>query len=138
MSEAEARPLPTPDRDSEPFWQALREGELRLQRCSECSALRWPPRALCNRCRSFAASWQVLSGRGRLVSWVRTHQVFAPVYRSEVPYCTVQVAPEEQDDILLIGGWQGPADPIVGQPVKARFVNADAGFVLVDWEPAGR
>jgi len=134
-------PRPSPDRDSEPYWQALRESELRLQRCSGCGALRWPPRALCNRCRSFDAHWERLSGRGRLVSWVRTHQVFAPAYRDEVPYRTVQVALLEQDDILVIGGWQGGDDPVVGQHVEARFTVLPAAaedeesFVLLDWAP---
>ena len=135
---SDARPLPLPDRDSEPYWQALREGELRLQRCSGCGALRWPPRAVCNRCRGFEASWTALSGRGQIVSWVRTHQVFAPAFRDEVPYVTVQVAPEEQDDILLIGGWNGAADPVVGAAVRAHFRSETEGFVLIDWEPDGR
>ena len=135
---SDAKPLPLPDRDSEPYWQALRERELRLQRCSGCGALRWPPRAVCNRCHSFDAQWMALSGRGRIVSWVRTHQVFAPAYRDEVPYVTVQVAPEEQDDILLIGGWVAQAEPRVGEPVRAHFRCETAGFVLLDWEPDGR
>lgn len=138
MSEANAAPLPVSDRDSEPFWQALREGELRLQRCSGCGALRWPPRAVCNRCHGFDARWEALSGRGRVVSWVRTHQVFAPAYRDQVPYLTVQVVLDEQDDILLIGGWRGAAEPRGGEPVRANFANAVEGFVLLDWEPDAR
>ena len=42
------RPLPYPDRDSEPYWSALSNGELKLQRCNDCGAFRWPPRAICN------------------------------------------------------------------------------------------
>ncbi len=135
---SEARPLPVPDHDSEPYWQALREGELRLQRCSACSTLRWPPRALCNRCRGFEAHWEVLSGRARVVSWVRTHQVFAPAWRAEVPYLNVQVALDEQADILLIGGWRDASDPRVGEPARACFSAADEGFILLDWAPVDR
>ena len=130
-----AKPLPTPDRDSEPFWQALRERQLRLQRCSGCGELRFPPREVCNVCFSFDAQWQELSGRGRVVSWVRTHQVFAPAYRLEVPYVSVQVALAEQGDVQLIGGWHGAADPCVGELVRARFVDA-SDWVLLDWAPA--
>ena len=49
---------PTPDRDSAPYWDALARGEFQLQRCRDCGALRWPARALCNRCRSFESDWE--------------------------------------------------------------------------------
>jgi uncharacterized OB-fold protein len=132
---SEARPLPAVDHDSAPYWQALREGALQLQRCVGCSALRWPPRAFCNRCRGFDAQWETLSGRGRIVSWVRTHQVFAPTWGNAVPYVTVQVALAEQDDLLLLGGWRADAEPRAGQWVRACFTPAEEGFVLLDWEP---
>ncbi len=136
MSPEESTPYPTPDRDSEPFWTAINNGELQLQKCEDCETLRWPPRAICNRCASFAASWQPTTGRGALVSWIRTHQVFAPAYRDRVPYLVVQVALEEQRDILLIGGWRDERDPIPGEPVAARFTETSTGQRLLDWAPA--
>ena len=136
MSDSPSRPLPHPDRDSAPFWQALREGELRLQRCANCGALRFPPRAVCNRCASFETEWVPLSGRGTVASWVRTHQVFAPAYREAVPYWNVQVTLDEQDDVQWIGGWRGDAEPRFGQPVRARLVALDDEHTIVDWEPA--
>lgn len=136
MTEIDATPLPQPDRDSEPYWRALEAGNLRLQKCTACETLRWPPRAICNRCAGFDASWQQLSGRAVLVSWIRTHQVFAPAYRDKVPYVVVQVALAEQRDILLIGGWQSDRDPVAGEPVKACFVPASGNVGLLDWAPS--
>ena len=123
------------DRDSEPFWSALHAGELRLQRCTRCEILRWPPRAMCNRCFHFDAVWQRVSGRGVLVSWIRTHQVFAPVYSAKVPYIVIQVALAEQDDVMMIGGWQSDRDPVTGEVVEARFTVADGDEHLLDWAP---
>jgi len=131
------KPQPFPDRDSQPFWEAIQAGELRLQRCSGCHTLRWPPRAICNRCFDFDADWQAVSGRGVVVSWTRTHQAFAPAYRDEVPYVVVQVALEEQRDVMMIGGWQSDRDPVVGEPVELRFVKGGGGVQLVDWAPLG-
>lgn len=136
MTEIDATPLPQPDRDSEPFWRALGAGSLRLQKCAACDTLRWPPRAICNRCADFDARWEQLSGRGVLVSWIRTHQVFAPAYRDKVPYVVVQVALAEQRDILMIGGWQSHRDPAPGEPVEARFVAATGEVGLLDWAPS--
>ncbi len=134
MSEPVAKPLPRPDRDSEPFWKGLREGELRVQRCRGCGALRWPARAVCNRCRSLASDWIALSGRGRIVSWVRTHQAFSPAWRDEVPYDVVLVALEEQEDLQLVGRLEN-ARPEPGLAVRARFVRVDAAVTLLHWVP---
>jgi uncharacterized OB-fold protein len=132
---APAKPLPHPDRDSQPFWAGLCAGELRVQRCRGCGALRWPPRAVCDRCRGFDSEWIALSGRGRVVSWVRTHQVFAPAWRDDVPYDVVQVALDEQEDLQLIGRLEG-ARAEGSLRVRARFVRVDAEHTLLHWEPA--
>ena len=137
MSEAAApapKPIPYPDRDSVPFWDGLREGELRVQRCGSCSALRWPPRALCPRCRGFEHAWVALSGLGRVVAWVRTHQVFAAAWKDDVPYDVVTVALDEQDDLRLVGRLEGGRAE-GDLRVRARFVRVDAEHTLLHWEP---
>jgi hypothetical protein len=136
VSDPAGQPLPIPDRDSEPFWRGLCEGALRVQRCRGCAALRWPPRELCNRCHSFAHEWIALSGRGRVVSWVRTHQAFAPAWREELPYDVVLVALDEQEDLQLPGRLDG-AEPRSGLRVRARFVRVSDGVTLLHWEQAG-
>jgi len=134
VSEGAGKPLPHPDRDSQPFWEYLRAGELRVQRCAGCGRLRWPARAVCNACHGFEAEWVPLSGRGRIVSWVRNQRAFAPAWQAEVPYVVVQVALAEQDDLQMIGRLEGTA-PAGGLPVRARLVRASDEVTLVYWEP---
>ena len=134
MSDA-AKPLPTPDRDSERFWQGVAAGELRLQHCDDCGAWRWPAPEICGRCHTFDSNWAAVSGTGRIVSWVTTHQVFSPAYRDAVPYDVVQVALDEQDDIQMIGNLVGGAKPAPGLRVRALCVEADEDATLVHWEP---
>ena len=129
-------PEPQPDLDSQPFWDGLTARELRLQRCRGCGRLRWPARAICNRCASFEADWIACPEASTVQSWIRTHQVFAPAFRDRVPYVVVQVALDAQPDIRLIGGWQSPRDPIVGEPVRPRYVRRDTGASVLDWAPA--
>jgi len=126
---------PTPDRDSQPWWDALATGEFRLQRCSACSALRWPARAICNRCRSFEAEWQRQDGAGTVASWVRTHQPFAPALLEVVPYRVVQVRLDVQDDLLLIGGWGSDREPVFGEAVELEIVAGAEGFCVPCWGP---
>ncbi len=130
-------PEPTPDLDSQPFWDGLAAGELRVQRCTSCGALRWPARAICHRCGRFDAEWVACAGRGVVQSWIRTHQVFAPAFRDRVPYVVVRIALEEDAGIRLIGGWQAARDPEVGEAVVARFDRRPNGTAVLDWAPAG-
>jgi uncharacterized OB-fold protein len=137
MSELPPKPLPIPDRDSLPFWEGVRAGELRVQRCRGCGAYRWPARAICNRCHSFDADWVVLSGRGVVRSWVTTHQPFAPAFKDDLPYHTVLVELAEQDDLQMIGRLTDPSvEPRAGMEVRASFEPVAEHTTLVYWRPA--
>jgi uncharacterized protein len=130
-----AVPRPVEDRDSAPWWAAVREHRLTVQRCAGCSWLRFPPRALCRRCRSRDSAWVDVSGRGNLVSWVVTHHAFLPTF--EVPYTVGLVRLAEQDDLLMYGDVQGvePGTLAAGRPVQASFRDVDADLTLVHWRP---
>jgi len=136
MTVAPDRLLPAIDRDSAPFWEGLRAGEIRVQHCDGCGAIRWPARAICNRCRSFAAHWVPLAGTGRIKSWVRTHQVFSRTLQDDVPYTTILVALDEQDDIQMIGRFSNPGiQPVEGMRVRAEFEPATPDITLLLWAP---
>ena len=63
-------PLPAVTEDSAGFWEGTAAGELRIQRCSNCGRLRFPPRPMCPYCNSLDHTWDALSGRGRVWSFV--------------------------------------------------------------------
>ena len=137
MSEARdiSHLLPTPDRDSQAWWDALARHEFVLQRCTRCEAWRWPPREICNRCGSFESTWTPVSGLGTLTSWVVNKQAFLPGF--EVPYVVVNVRLEEQEDCKLIGSFRGPIEALRGGlPVRAKFEDVREGTTLLSWEPA--
>jgi uncharacterized OB-fold protein len=129
------RPIPHPDRDSQPWWDALARHELRFQRCAACGAWRWPPRAICNRCGSFDAEWEAVSGRGTVAGWVVNHHAFSSELPS--PYAVMLVRLEEQDDCKLVGSFRGHLDALrAGLPVRAVFDDVAEGVTLLAWEPA--
>jgi uncharacterized OB-fold protein len=130
------KPVPRPDRDSQPFWEFIRKGELRLQRCDHCGTWRFPPRAICGRCHSFDSTWTATRGLGRVTSWITTHQVFAPAYRGEVPYHVVQVALDEQPDLILPGQLVPGTEPAANLRVRATFRNVTDDVTLPFWERA--
>ena len=58
--------LPPDTELSRPFWEGCREGELRLQHCSDCDRFQFYPRIICSHCDSVTLSWRAVSGKGRV------------------------------------------------------------------------
>jgi uncharacterized OB-fold protein len=134
MVTAAPRPVPHPDRDSAPWWDALARHELLLQRCAQCRAWRFPPRALCNGCGSFDFEWEPASGHGTIASWVVNHHAFSNDFVP--PYAVVMVRLDDQDDVLLIGSFTGAVDDLfTGLRVQAGFDDVADGITLLSWSP---
>lgn len=98
-----ARPVPVPDDESRPYWDAAAEHELHVAKCARCSALVLPPEMVCPHCGSSdpAFAFTPVSGRGTVRSWTIVHQSFLPGF--DVPFVLVDVELEEQAELRLIG-----------------------------------
>ena len=130
------RPAPTPDRDGQPWWDALARHELVVQRCTACGRRRWPPRALCGACGALEWDWLTTSGRASVVSWVVNHHAFGDAF--PLPYVVVTGVLDEQDDILIPAGFDGDRSALaVGMPLVAGFDDAGPFTALV-WSPLPR
>lgn len=135
---------PVVDEESAPFWAGTEAGELRVQTCSSCLAMRLPPRPMCPRCRSTARHWQAVSGRGTIWSVAVPHPPLLPAYAEIAPYNVIVVEIEEDPRIRFVGnlvtGPQGGLDEIdphtveIGEPVEvvfARLVRPDGSSVAL-------
>jgi len=131
-----ARPVPHADRDSAPWWEALTRHELLMPRCAQCRAWRFPPRAICNRCGSFDHAWEPLSGSGTVASWIVNHHAFSADFVP--PYAVVTVRLDDQDDVLVVGSFNGAIDDLAtGLPVRAVFDDVVDGVTLLSWSSVG-
>ena len=83
--------VPEPTPDTRPFWDALMEGKLRLQRCADCGKVRHYPRPVCDACWSMNVGWVDASGRGTVHSWTITHYAFHPGWKGDLPYILLTV-----------------------------------------------
>lgn len=122
---ADHRIVPVPDHDSAPYWAALAQGRLDLQYCRECGRWTWPARPICSGCQGEDLQWRQVRGTGEVHSWIVTHQVYAPAYAGLVPYVTVLVRLDEQDDILIPGPYVSAGE--VHQGLRVRAVPEPAG-----------
>ncbi|WP_151772354.1 Zn-ribbon domain-containing OB-fold protein [Streptomyces abyssomicinicus] len=118
-----APPLPVPerDRDSAPFWDALREHRLRLQSCDACERVRFPAMSRCPYCVAPEHRWRELSGRGRIYSWIVVRQAFRPEFAAEVPYALVTVDLEE--GVRVVGRMDDVDSPAFDLAVVAAYVD---------------
>ncbi len=113
------RPVPLPDRDTAPFWEAQNRHELRFQRCSQCAIVRYPVGPICPQCRSFEFEWITSSGRGTVYSYTvvrhQTHPAFA------VPYTVVLVEMEEGPRVVAQLRAPDGASVAIGAPVHVEW-----------------
>ena len=98
------REFPLPDTSWEPireFWAGAAEGELRIPRCDSCGRLCWYPREKCRHCEGAAFTWEAMSGRGTLFSWVVVTHAFLPQFGDLTPFAPALVALEEDPAVRL-------------------------------------
>lgn len=81
-------PAPTPTPETEPFWQAAREGRFLIRVCRTCERAHWYPRALCPFCFSENTEWREASGRGSIYT-------FSIMRRAKEPYAIAYVKLDE-------------------------------------------
>jgi hypothetical protein len=127
------RPVISPDTAF--FWDGTRNGELRIQQCGDCGALRHPPGPMCARCGSPSPTYVVASGSGEVFSYVVHHHPPVPGKRLPLVIALVELA--EGVRVLAEMPGVGPDQVSIGMPVQIDFLRIDDELVLPAWRPAG-
>lgn len=120
MTERPRRPLPVPTPETAHFWEGTRRGELRLQRCSHCSQVYFPPRPFCPSCSSREVTHFAASGRASLHSYVISHR---SVPGFDAPYAIAVVELEEGPRMMtnIVHCPQTPQALILDMPLQVSF-----------------
>jgi len=127
------RPQVTPDTAF--FWAGTGAGELRIQRCGACGALRHPPGPMCPACGVPGdGSYVVAAGTGEVFSYVVHHHPPVPGKKLPLVVALVQLP----EGVRMVGEMPGvrPDQVHVGLPVRATFVRIDNDLALPAWRPA--
>ena len=128
--------LPTPTPETKPYWDALKEHRLLIQRCKECRRAYFYPRPFCPRCFSFNVEWFEASGHGKLYSFVINHRP-APGFGPE-PYVIAVVELDEGPRMMtnLIDVEPDPDKISCDMPVRIVYEDVTAEVTLPKFRPA--
>jgi uncharacterized OB-fold protein len=91
---------PTPTAESQPWWDALREGRFTIQVCGSCDTAQGYARTRCVGCWSADLSLAPASGRGELVTHSEVHRPGQASWASVAPYYVGLVRLEEGATLL--------------------------------------
>ena len=79
-------PAPQSTPDSQPYWDFVRDGEWRLQRCAGCGTLRFPPGVVCRVCGSPSSTWEPAPTTGIVIARTIVHRAPNADFADRVPY----------------------------------------------------
>jgi uncharacterized protein len=128
------RPVTSPD--TEFFWAGTAAGELRVQRCDACGALRHPPGPRCPSCGAMSSrppGYVVAAGTGEVYSYVVHHHPPVPGKKLPAVIALVQLPEGVRMTGELLGA--APGQLRIGLPVRAEFVRIDDELTLPAWRP---
>jgi uncharacterized OB-fold protein len=127
------RPVPVPDPDSQPYWDALREHRLVIQQCCECSLQRFPPIGACHRCHSWSFRWLEVD-RGVLNSWTTVTHGVIDALREQTPYVVglIDVGLDNDEPVFLPANVVGvrPEDLSGDMALVVRFQDIEGGYTI--------
>jgi uncharacterized OB-fold protein len=127
---------PQSNRDTAYFWEGTAAGELRLQRCNACEALRHPPGPACPDCGALDRGFVTASGEGEVFSWVVHRHPQVP--GRQTPFVIALVTLDEGPRVLgeLLGVDPDTTDDLIGARVRIDFQRVDDELTLPVWRLA--
>lgn len=138
MKEIERREIaaliPKPSVYSEPFWKALNEEQLFLQKCQDCGKFQYPPGPVCSNCLSENYTWVKVSGKAKVWSKVGMWKKYLLQY-PDTPYYVVLA--ELKEDLLVFGRITKENYLKVNFDSELRLVyyRTEDNSVLIGFEP---
>ena len=133
MAEAK-RPLPSfPEPDTQPFWEATKNHELRYQVCDDCNKIVFYPRRHCPHCMGLNLSWKTSQGEGAVYTYTVIRQIGHPAFRERAPYIVAWIDLDEGFRMLstIVGD-----EITIGQRVRVTWDDQENDISLPLFAPA--
>ena len=126
-------PAPTVDEVSAPYWAALAERRVVVQRCGACGRQRFPRLPSCPYCATPGGEDVEITGTGTVYSWVRVERALTPAFDDQVPYTIATV--ELDGGGRVLGRLEPASSVVIGLPVAPTFFD-HPGWTELRFRPA--
>ena len=133
MGEKPRRPLPTLlEPDTQPFWEATKNHELRYQVCDDCNKIVFYPRRHCPHCMGLNLSWKTSQGEGSVYTYTVIRQIGHPAFRERAPYIIAWIDLDEGFRMLstIVGD-----EITIGQRVRVTWDDQENDISLPLFAP---
>jgi uncharacterized OB-fold protein len=114
-------PAPSVNVESQPFWDAAKEGRFLIKRCNACGKPHWYPRTLCPYCFSADTAWEESPGEGVIYTYSIMHR--SPTGPYVIAYVNLNEGPAVLTNLVDVD----PKTLAIGQKVKVKFQPTDNG-----------
>jgi len=113
--------IPSPDLETQPFWDGCRQRRLLVRHCNACNEDHFYPRPFCPKCWSDDVAWKQASGRSTLYTYSIVFQNDLPPFNERVPYVAAVVELEEGPRVMTNIEGTPHEELHVGMPVTVDF-----------------
>lgn len=116
-----------PELDTQPFWDATRQHELRYQQCDRCKGVVFYPRRHCVHCTSTSLTWRTSAGLGKVYTYTVVRRSRHPAFKDLVPYWLAWVDLDEGFRMLthVVGVSDADIPLALGQRVKLEWIDRE-------------
>lgn len=121
-------PQPAPDFDSQGFWDATAQDELKMCHCTACGLWMMPPLEKCRKCAA-PTHFDKVQGTGTVYTFIVQRQGAVSGYLESLPYTVAIVEFDEQPGLRLPGRLVNiaPEDVHCGMRVEVKFEKLAGG-----------
>jgi uncharacterized OB-fold protein len=118
-----------PEPDTQPFWDATKNSELKYQQCNTCNEVVFYPRGMCPNCGSSDLAWKTSKGEGTVYTYSVVRQNRNPAFADLGAYALAYIDLDEGFRMLsnVVGIGNPLTDVKIGQRVKVQFEKQDDG-----------
>ena len=138
MTQQYNKPIPSPQGESDYYWEKAKQGELWLRNCDSCGKPYFYPRDISPCCFSRNTSWVQASGKATLYTYGIVQRAPHPGFRDDVPFVTAIVELEEGPlmPTNVVMDDPTPEKLQIGMALEVIFEDITDSIALPKFKPA--
>jgi uncharacterized protein len=138
------------DQENLAYFRHCAAHDYRLQRCTACQLLRYPPTTGCPWCGDPEAVWTPVAGKGTVHTYAEVHHAIQPAFKDHLPYLILIVEldaqrgrPGARDGLRIAGNLATPEGDLappelvakvgIGSRVRIVFKDVAPGLAIPLW-----